>query len=194
MSDFSSAHLGWKPWFSLRFTQQIARELLDASAPSFQGLGKDRPNALNLLLGFLMKRSRFQRHLQLPAWQCSPCSIITRLQTNVLFPQNTVDDRKVLREGTREHGREEQIPPVTSQYALESFQAYHSNEIPEDSSCHGGQPPRAGCHLLLSRDGPQQCWWPRGRRGGGCSPAGWHELGPGCEHYVHAGEKSFLVN
>lgn len=29
-----------KPWFSLRFTQQIAQELLDASARSFQGLGK----------------------------------------------------------------------------------------------------------------------------------------------------------
>lgn len=101
LSNFASAHLGWGALVYPEVHSGIAQELLDASALSFQGLGKHRPKALNLLLDFLAKSSRFQRHLHLPAWQVFPCSIITRLQTNALFPQNTVDNGKALREGTR---------------------------------------------------------------------------------------------
>lgn len=40
--------------------------------------------------------------------------------------------------GQWEGGREKKIPPVTSQYAPESFQAYTPNEIPLTEDSHPG--------------------------------------------------------
>lgn len=167
----------------------MAQELLDVSALSFQGRGKHGPKALNLSLDFLTKRSRFQKHLQLAAWQCSPCSTVTRPQTNILCPQNTVGNGKVLREGMREHGREEQTPPVV----LSTLRRV-SRLITQLKSPRRRTDPLGWVSPPVSRGGSWQGWQPHGRRGGGCHSPRWHELGAGCEHYIQTGENPFLVN
>lgn len=76
------------------------------------------------------------------------------------------------REGAqREHGREGQIPLVTSQCALESFQAHHPTEIPLMVTQGWVSP-------ALEQRSPGTRWWPHGRRGQGCSPTRWHQLRP----------------